>query len=108
MNIVIEKPMLGKGSICEDIMRSLPQWFGIEAAIIQYVKEIEQFPTFIEMEDNQAVGFLTIKKHNQFAAEIYVMGVLLQMHRKGIGSCLIEQAEKFIKRNGIEYLQVSW
>ncbi len=106
MNLVIEKPMLGKGSVCEKIMRSLPQWFGIEAAIIQYAKDIEQLPTFVAMEDSKAVGFLTIKQHNQFTAEIYVMGVLPQFHRKGIGSSLIEQAEKFINQNGIEYFQV--
>jgi ribosomal protein S18 acetylase RimI-like enzyme len=106
VDFIIEKPVIGKGSVCEEILRSLPQWFGIEAAIIQYVKDIEQLPTFVAMEDSKAVGFLTIKQHNQFAAEIYVMGVLPQMHRKGIGSCLLEIAEKFLKQNHVEYLQV--
>lgn len=106
MELTIEKPLLNKGSACEKIMRSLPQWFGIEAAIIQYVKDIEQLPTFVAMEDSKAVGFLTIKQHNQFAAEIYVMGVLPQLHGKGIGRNLVETAEKCIKKNGVEYLQV--
>ncbi len=106
MNFVIQKPVLGKGSVCEEILRSLPQWFGIEAAIVKYVKDIEQLPTFVAMGDSKAVGFLTIKQHNQFAAEIYVMGVLPQLHRKAIGSCLLEIAEKFLKQNGVEYLQV--
>ncbi|MEL6460344.1 MAG: GNAT family N-acetyltransferase [Cyanobacteria bacterium J06636_27] len=106
MNLIIEEPMVGKGKVCEKIIRSLPEWFGIETAIIQYVKDIEQLPTFIAMEDNQTIGFLTIKKHNQFAAEIYVMGVLSQFHRNGIGSSLIEEAETFLKQNNVEYLQV--
>ena len=106
MDFIIQKPYLGKGSVCEVILRSLPEWFGIEEAIVQYVKEIEQLPTFIAVTENKAVGFLTIKQHNQFAAEIYVMGVLPQLHRKGIGVSLIEKAEKFLKKNGIEYLQV--
>ncbi len=105
MDFIIEKPVLEKGSVCKEILRSLPQWFGIEAAIIQYVKDIEQLPTFVAIADNKTVGFLTIKQHNQFAAEIYVMGVLPQVHRKGIGRNLVE-AEKFLKQNDVEYLQV--
>ena len=106
MNLIIKEPMLGKERICEQIMRSLPQWFGIETAIVQYVKDIEQLPTFIAVEDNQTIGFLTIKIHNQFAAEIYVMGVLPQFHRNAIGSSLINKAEKFLKQDNVEYLQV--
>lgn len=106
MNLIIKEPMLAKERICEQIMRSLPQWFGIETAIVQYVKDIEQLPTFIAVEDNQTIGFLTIKIHNQFAAEIYVMGVLPQFHRNGIGSSLINKAEKFLKQDNVEYLQV--
>lgn len=106
MDYLIEKPVLGKGSVCQEILCSLPQWFGIEEAIVQYVKDIEQLPTFVAMEDNKAVGFLTIKQHNQFAAEIYVMGVLPQVHRRGIGRSLLEKVEKFLNKNGVEYLQV--
>ncbi len=98
MDFVIEKPVLGKGSVCEKIMRSLPQWFGIETAIIQYAKDIEKLPTFVAVEENETIGFLTIKQHNQFAAEIYVMGVLPQLHGKGIGRNLVETAENFSKK----------
>ena len=70
------------------------------------MKDIEQLPTFVAIEDSKAVGFLTIKQHNQFAAEIYVMGVLPQLHRKGIGHNLVEEAEKILKQNSVEYLQV--
>lgn len=106
MDYLIEKPVLGKGSVCEEILRSLPQWFGIEEAIVQYVKDIEQLPTFVAMQNNKAVGFLTIKQHNQFAAEIYVMGVLPQVHRRGIGRSLVEKTKQFLNKNGVEYLQV--
>lgn len=63
--------MLFKERVCEQIMRSLPEWFGIEVAIVQYVKDIERLPTFIAVKDSRSIGFLTIKKHNRFAAEIY-------------------------------------
>ena len=106
MNFLIKKLAPGERSVCEEILRSLPQWFGIESAIIQYLEDIEQLPTFVAMKDNKAVGFLTIKQHNQFSAEIYVMCVLPQFHRKGVGTSFIEKTEKFLKENGVEYLQV--
>ncbi|BAY80928.1 hypothetical protein NIES267_03930 [Calothrix parasitica NIES-267] len=86
MDFIVEKPVIAKGNVCEKIIRSLPEWFGIEVEIIQYVKDIEKLPTFIAIKDNETIGFLTVKQHNQFAAEVYVMGVLPQFHRKGIGS----------------------
>lgn len=30
-----------KNQICEKILRSLPQWFGIESAILDYIKDVQ-------------------------------------------------------------------
>ena len=32
-----------KSQICENILRSLPQWFGIESAIIDYVNDVKKW-----------------------------------------------------------------
>ncbi len=37
---VLECPFLGRGKTCETIIRSLPDWFGIEEAIQNYADEI--------------------------------------------------------------------
>lgn len=52
------------------------------------------------------VGFLSLKQHNPYAAEIYVMGVITDAHRQGIGKALVEEAEKWLLTQGVEYLQV--
>ena len=106
MKASIEGPLLGQAADCEPILRSLPQWFGIESALIQYVKDIDVMPTFISRHAEQIVGFLTIRKHNSISAEIHVIAILPDHHRQGIGSALLAQTEEWLKSDGVEYLQV--
>lgn len=104
--IDIEGPTLGKADACEPILRSLPGWFAIERAIVQYVKDIEVMPTVLARADGRVVGFLTIKRHNEYSAEVHVLAIRAENHRTGIGKRLLERAEEFLNREGIEYLQV--
>jgi ribosomal protein S18 acetylase RimI-like enzyme len=55
---------------------------------------------------NRYIGFLAIKQHNEFAAEIYVMAVHPQFHHRGVGRKLVEAAENELRELGVEYLQV--
>lgn len=87
-DIALAGPFYGKGEVCQSILRVLPQWFGRETALIQYLKEIEMLPTLLAVVDNECVGFLTFKQHNEYAAELYVMGVRPEYHRQGIGRAL--------------------
>jgi ribosomal protein S18 acetylase RimI-like enzyme len=93
MDFKIEGPLYNQSSVCIPILRMLPDWFGIEAAILDYEHEIEHLPTFIAKEDGQVLGFLSLKQHNPFSAEIYVMAVRPDSHRGGIGRALVETAE---------------
>lgn len=102
----IEGPALGQSVACEPILRALPDWFGIEEAIVHYVKEIEQLPTFTAQVEGRAVGFLSIKQHYLYAAEMYVMGVLPAYHRAGMGRALVRSAEEYLRAKGVAYLQV--
>ncbi len=106
MVLDIGGPDLGKSAICEPILRSLPEWFGIERTILQYVKDIEAMPTLIAETDGQIAGFLTIKQHNEYSAEVHVMAVRSEKHRKGVGRKLIQHAEAYLRRDGVEFLQV--
>ncbi len=102
----ITGPLLGQGAACETILRALPDWFGIEEAIQEYARAIDSLPTFLASRGERAIGFLTVKVHNPYAAELYVMGVLPEAHRQGLGRRLVSTAEAFIKEQGIEYFQV--
>jgi GNAT superfamily N-acetyltransferase len=105
-NFVIEDPTLGNSEVCVPIIRSLPDWFGIEEAIQGYAIDIDVLPTLLAKSGEQVLGFLTLKQHSPYSIEIYVMGVKSEMQRNGIGQALMERAEVYAKGLGIEYLQV--
>jgi chloramphenicol 3-O-phosphotransferase/GNAT superfamily N-acetyltransferase len=102
----ITTPALGLSSICVPILRALPEWFGVEEATQQYIRDIETMPTMLAEIDSQPVGFLTLKQHSPYAAEIHVMGVQPETHRQGVGKALLAQAENYLRQQGVAYLQV--
>lgn len=104
--IKISEAQLNQATFCEPILRLLPEWFGIEEAIVHYVQEIDRLLTFMAWNQQQAIGFLSLKQHNQFSAEIYVMAVHPHFQRRGVGNQLVEAAEQELQRSGVEYLQV--
>jgi len=106
MEIIVEGPFLGKALACEPILRALPEWFGIEEATQQYIRDIDQLPTLLARLDGEVVGFLTIKQHTECAGEIHVMGVRQDVQRRGIGRALLVKAEEHLTKRGVEYLQV--
>ncbi|HEX7393814.1 MAG TPA: GNAT family N-acetyltransferase [Anaerolineaceae bacterium] len=102
----IDGPCLGKGAICDPILRSLPAWFGIEEAIVQYAVDIDHLPTFLASEAGEVMGFLTIKQHYPTSAEVLVMGIRREAHGQGMGRALMHHAQLWLKSQGMEYLQV--
>jgi ribosomal protein S18 acetylase RimI-like enzyme len=91
---------------CERILRALPEWFGIESSLVQYVKDTLTMRTWLAECDGAAVGFLTLKEHNPRAAEIHCIAVLPQHHRHGIGRALVDHAERHLTSRGFKFLQV--
>jgi ribosomal protein S18 acetylase RimI-like enzyme len=106
MDFIIEGPLRNQSSVCASILRALPEWFGIEKAIQDYQHEIETLPTFLARSGGNVAGFLSLKQHNPFSAEIYVMGVRPEAQRGGIGQALVEAAESHARELGVEYMQV--
>jgi ribosomal protein S18 acetylase RimI-like enzyme len=104
--IRIASPQAGQAAITEPILRALPDWFGIEEATRHYIEFTDMHPTFIAYGGTQAVGLLALLEHSAYAAEIYVMAVLPDQHRQGIGRALVEAAETHLRARDIEYLQV--
>ena len=104
--IEIQGPLLGQAHLCEPILRALPDWFGIEEATRQYVADTAVLPTFLAFHTNQPVGFLTLKQHTPYAAEIHVMAVLPDWHRHGVGRALLAASEAYLRSQHVEFLQV--
>jgi GNAT superfamily N-acetyltransferase len=102
----IDTPSFGKSTLCEPILRSLPDWFGIEEDITKYLADIDRLPTFLALSGDKVLGFLTLKQHFPCSAEIFVMGCLPEVQRQGTGRALVERAEAWLLDQGVDYLQV--
>lgn len=76
---------------CELVLRSLPEWFGIESAVQKYVREVAELPTFVVRlaELSGAQRFLSLKLHSREAAEVHVMGVRREAQDRGLGTALM-------------------
>ena len=92
-----------RSRIAEAVLRDLPEWFGIDEATAAYVQAAATLPTFAVEPD---LGFLCLKQHTPRAAELYVMGVRRDHHRRGLGRSLVAAAESRCRAQGIRYLQV--
>jgi coenzyme F420-0:L-glutamate ligase/coenzyme F420-1:gamma-L-glutamate ligase len=92
-----------RSHVAEAVLRDLPGWFGIEEATRRYIQDAATLPTFAVEPD---LGFLCVKQHTPGAAEIYVMGVRPEQHRRGMGRALVAEAERWCRMRGVRYLQV--
>jgi GNAT superfamily N-acetyltransferase len=96
----------GAGATCRRIVGFLPTWFGIPASVEDYVATADRSPTLIASLGHEDVGLLTIVRHSPYSAEVYVMAVLPEFHRRGIGRALLSHAEAMLAVDGVEFLQV--
>lgn len=95
-----------KARIAECILTALPEWFGLPDSLRTYVEDSKEMPFIATFEHDVPVGFIALKATSPYAAEIYVMGVCKEHHRKGIGRALYKQFESLARRSGFTYVQV--
>ena len=95
-----------KSQICEKVLRSLPDWFGIESAILDYIKDVRAMDTWSVVIENEEIGFLSVNKQNSSTAEIHVMGLLPSFHGKNIGTKLVQAVEQDLFAHGFKFLTV--
>ncbi len=95
-----------KKEITEKVLRSLPNWFGIEKAILDYIEGVSSTDFLAAYEKTQILGFISLKKHFENTYEIYVMGVMSEYQRMGVGACLLNESESLLRKSKIKFLQV--
>jgi GNAT superfamily N-acetyltransferase len=107
-NLNIEKidDNLIKSEICDDILRSLPKWFGIEEAIKEYVDGVCDKDFFVAENNGEHIGFFAIDYPHKNVANLYVLGINEEYHRKGMGTMLYSHVEDYIKSIGYSYISV--
>jgi GNAT superfamily N-acetyltransferase len=96
----------GAGPSTRLILRALPTWFGIPTSVDDYVAVADRTPTVVAALGGTDVGGTTIVRHSEYSAEVYVMGVLPEYHRRGIGRAMLRYGEEALARDGVEFLQV--
>lgn len=95
-----------KIEISTKILKLLPNWFSIPESTQEYINESSRLPFFAAIHELKPLGFISIKENNKYTAEIYVMGVLPDFHKQGIGKALFIRTLQWAKESGYEYLQV--
>jgi GNAT superfamily N-acetyltransferase len=104
--VAIRGPLSGQGALAEDILRALPEWFGLEQALIEYARVADELPTFVAARGKEAVGFLTLRPTSADAVEVHVMAVLPGEHRRGVGRALVERAATYARAGGCALIHV--
>ena len=92
----------------ERLLRSLPDWFGIEESLKEYVEDARSKPTYLAVDppSNEVLGALLVTQHNRESAEIHLLAVSPDHHRQGIGRILVTAFEADMADAGAKVLQV--
>jgi N-acetylglutamate synthase-like GNAT family acetyltransferase len=90
----------------ERLLRGLPEWFGIEQSLLDYVEDSRTLPTTAAVLDGEIVGVCVVRHHNPLASEIDLLAVRHGLHRHGIGLQMLERVEADLRAAGVKLLQV--
>lgn len=103
---IIRAAAPGDQPIIERILCALPDWFGIEESLVQYVRDSAVMESSIAEVGGSPAGFITLNHHFPRASEIHCIAVMKEHHRSGVGRALVEHAERVLRGRGVEFLQV--
>jgi ribosomal protein S18 acetylase RimI-like enzyme len=92
------------------LLASLPTWFGIPASNEGYIRDADELPTYLARPADRLqakpVGVLLARRHFPEAAEIHLLAVQPDLHRRGVGRALVQSLEADLIGSGCELLQV--
>lgn len=102
----IEGPNLDRQNECEAILRSLPDWFGIEEALQKYALDSASLPTFGVSDADRLHGFVSLRQHFADSWEVHCIAVHSDSRRSGLGRKLLAHSEGWLVAQGARLLQV--
>lgn len=90
-----------KQLMTDEILHSLPDWFGSESAIQMYVKEVQDRnkPFLAVYEESSHIGLISLKNNYSSTTDIFLMAVIENYHRQGIGKELIDRTKSYCMEN---------
>ena len=108
MNMIVREvtESIEKERIARSILEALPDWFEIPETRESYIRESGSQLFYAAYDEDVAVGFICLKETGRDTAELAVLGVLKEYHRKGIGRELFFRAKEAAAEKGYSFLQV--
>ncbi|WP_230010198.1 GNAT family N-acetyltransferase [Microbacterium sp. Bi128] len=88
------------------ILRSLPGWFGIEEAILNYVDSASRRDSFLAVMRGEVVGVALVDRHFPESAELALIAVHAGRRGAGIGASLVTAVEEVLVSDDCGLLQV--
>ena len=95
-----------KRRIAREILEALPDWFGNVGAREEYILRSGEQVFFAAECGGETAGFLCLKETGRATAELAVMGVRPEWHRRGAGKALFEAARDYAANAGYAFMQV--
>ena len=95
-----------KERITRLVLEALPDWFAVPESREAYIQESGGKLFYAAYDEDRPVGFICLKETGKDTAELSVLGVLKEYHRKGIGRALFLKAKEAAAGKGYSFLQV--
>ena len=88
------------------ILRKLPEWFGNEKSLVEYINTVKNKHFFAAFDNENCIGFFSGKIHYNRTGDLYVLGIDPNYHGIGIGTLLYKELEKYFIDKKCEYIIV--
>ncbi len=95
-----------KQTICDEILHALPDWFGMEEGIRDYIDHVGAMRFITMTLYGKVVGFCALKINYTMNADLYVLGIFEEFHGQGLGTRLIRFIQEYCRQQSIPYMTV--
>ena len=94
-----------KMAVVDEILRDLPEWFGIPESTQAYIEGSKDLQVWAAYQEGDLLRFVSLSYSSEDCAEIDCLGVKKAYQGRGIGSQLLAAFESEARKN-VDYLQV--
>jgi GNAT superfamily N-acetyltransferase len=93
------------------VLESLPDWFGIPEAVDQFCRDARNLRMWVvrtndKTGNDEVAGLVTLLQHFPVTAELHLIAIRAQHHRKGLGRRLLAAVEAHLKSTATKILTV--
>ena len=94
-----------KMAVVTEVLKDLPEWFGILESTQAYIKGAKDLQVWAAFQESELLGFVSLSYSSKDCAEIDCLGVKKAHQGRGIGSQLLATLESEARKK-VDYLHV--